>query len=95
MMLMSFDIPKEMQESYLSRRMIELDELTSYLAKKAWKAIETVGHQIKGNAESYGFPKLSVIGKDLENAARLQDERVIAEVLEKLKLQVLEEKKIL
>lgn len=90
---MSFDIPKEMQESYLNRRLVELDELASHLEKKAWKAIETVGHQMKGNAESYGFPKLSLIGKDLEHAARIQDERAIREILEKLKSQVQEEKK--
>ena len=35
--------------------------------------VETIGHQLKGNAATFGFPDLALVGIDLEKAGINQD----------------------
>jgi CheY-like chemotaxis protein/HPt (histidine-containing phosphotransfer) domain-containing protein len=47
-------------------------------------AIATIGHNLRGNAASYGFPELSALGENLELAANERDIRGVDEVFERL-----------
>jgi CheY-like chemotaxis protein len=47
-------------------------------------AIATIGHNLRGNAASYGFPELSALGESLELAANDCDMRSVDEVFERL-----------
>lgn len=62
---------------YLNRRKIELDELKSALQNNDFETIINIGHRLKGNGETFGFPLISTIGIHLEKAAHDQDRESI------------------
>lgn len=59
-------LPREMYVTYLERRKIELQKLQKAVAEGRVEDFKVVGHQLKGNAPSYGFDDLAVIAKKLE-----------------------------
>lgn len=67
------ELSNEMIQRYLERRKHDLDKCLSYLARRDFHEIEKIGHQLKGNGTTFGYPELSVIGKNLEQAARAHD----------------------
>ena len=77
------EVPEAMKERYLEHRRNDLKACLVSLEKKSFDEIEKVGHQLKGNAETFGHPELSTIGEHLEESARSQN-------LEKLKQSILE-----
>lgn len=58
---------------YLSNRRKELLELKRMLETSEFEGIERIGHKLKGNALSYGFPNLGLLGSALEAAANAKD----------------------
>lgn len=54
------------------------------IAHLDYLAIATIGHNLRGNAASYGFPELSALGEDLELAAESRDMRRVDEVFDRL-----------
>lgn len=61
------DLPASMYLNYLARRKADHDRLTAALAKgAAMDDFKTIGHQIKGNAASFGFNELVLIGEQME-----------------------------
>jgi signal transduction histidine kinase/CheY-like chemotaxis protein len=70
------DIEKQLADlapQYLSNRSRELGELRAMLKELNFDKIQTLGHRLKGNAKSYGFEELGVIGAKLEESAQKQD----------------------
>ena len=67
------EISLEQKQKYLSRRDNDLKECRAALLAKDIKVLQRVGHQIKGNAATFGFDALSSIGENLELAASLLD----------------------
>lgn len=69
-------LPKEMYETYLQRRSAELKRLEQAITEGKVEDFKVVGHQLKGNAPSYGFEDLAEIAKNLEkiNAENLKTE---------------------
>ncbi len=64
---MNFDLlPPEMYVTYLERRTAELARLKQAAAEGRIEDFKVVGHQLKGNAPSYGFEDLAVIARKLE-----------------------------
>lgn len=63
------DIPKEFIQRYVSNRQKDLHILKEFLVEKKYSEISQKAHIIKGNAASFGFPDLGIIGIDLEKAA--------------------------
>lgn len=64
---MDFDtLPQEMYVTYLERRKVELERLKQAAAEGRIEDFKVVGHQLKGNAPSYGFEDLAVIARKLE-----------------------------
>lgn len=62
-----FTLPKEMREEYVVRRKADYATLADSLEKKSIQEFKRIGHQLAGNAESYGFPELGQIGVKMES----------------------------
>lgn len=73
---------------YLNRRLIEIDELTLALNNEDFNVISNIGHRLKGNGETFGFPLISELGIKLEKAAQLSDAQLIQVIISELKADV-------
>lgn len=61
------DLPASMYVNYLARRKADHERLTAALANhQGIEDFKVVGHQIKGNATSFGFDDLVSIGEQME-----------------------------
>lgn len=82
-------VPVESQVKYLQRRTTELTQIkNSLLNQPDWDLVKKVGHQIKGNASTFGFAQLTEFGKKLEIAAAEEDVLQAQQVSEKLEQEV-------
>ena len=72
-MYSSSNVPHDKKVVYINRRKSDLIECNRALETGDFTFLEKIGHQIKGNAQSFGFDSLAPIGVALENAARSQD----------------------
>ena len=69
-MSFSNQIPHEMKVVYIQRRLSDFAECNRAIETGDYSFLEKVGHQVKGNAQSFGFDSLSPIGIALEAAAK-------------------------
>lgn len=76
------EVPAEIQARYLQRRKQDLETCIHSLQVKNFNELEKVGHQLKGNGETFGYAELSVIGRHLEYAAHQRDMEELEKVLE-------------
>lgn len=67
------EVPCDILTRYFERRQRDLDVCRQSLKKHNFVELEKVGHQLKGNGETFGHPELSKIGKLLEDAAATCD----------------------
>ena len=58
---------------YIQNRHHDVEKLQGLLQQGDFEAIRIVGHRIRGSAISYGFERLSQMGKQLESAARAKE----------------------
>jgi HPt (histidine-containing phosphotransfer) domain-containing protein len=58
---------------YLANRRAEVILLTDAVALEDFSIIQNIGHKLKGNAGSYGFSKLTLLGSILEKAGQQRD----------------------
>jgi HPt (histidine-containing phosphotransfer) domain-containing protein len=63
-------VPDEMLVKYRQRRQRDLEDCVRHVREGKMNFIEKVGHQLKGNALTFGYPELSLIGEELEAAAK-------------------------
>jgi HPt (histidine-containing phosphotransfer) domain-containing protein len=71
------DLPASMYVNYIARRKADHAKLTTAIsAPGGIDDFKTVGHQIKGNASSFGFNDLVSIGEEMEklNPAQLSSD---------------------
>ena len=66
-------VPHEMKVIYIQRRLSDLEECRRAIESGDFPFLEKIGHQVKGNAQSFGFDSLSPIGIELEKAAKDRD----------------------
>jgi CheY-like chemotaxis protein len=59
--------------AYLEKRKQEVSDMLRYVEERDFKALQMIGHRLKGNAKTYNFGELSEIGASLEKAAENQD----------------------
>lgn len=67
---------------FLANRGKELGVLRTALAERDFEVLRQTGHRMKGSAASYGFARIAAIGRDIETAARTQDDAAIAAQIE-------------
>ena len=67
------DIPEEMKSKYLERRKQDYADCLAALDKNDYETFLRIGHQLKGNASSFGFDDLGMIAAEIEHGAQLRD----------------------
>ncbi len=67
------DIPLDARLKYVERRKQDLVDCRTAVSKLDFKILERVGHQIKGNAATFGFDELAKIAIEMENLALKKD----------------------
>lgn len=75
---------KNMAPTYLQNRRKDMVDMRQWLATGEFKMIERIGHRMKGNALSYGFADLGLLGGELENAARAGDKNRVIGLLSRI-----------
>lgn len=74
-------IPEEMRRQYVQRRKTDLSKLIDALAQKDLEVFHRIGHQLKGNASTYGYMDLESIGIRLEEIKSLDDSTEASDLL--------------
>lgn len=67
MIVMEMDLPKEVIVTYLQRRANDVDTLQKSLSENSVKEFNRIGHQLVGNASSFGFDELTPIASQMED----------------------------
>ncbi len=62
-------IPEEMRKKYTERRARDAELLTNALEAGELEPFGSVGHQLKGNAATFGYEPLAELGRKMEEAA--------------------------
>ena len=75
------EVPTSLLNKYIQRRVEDLSECQHFLKAREFKEIEKIGHQLKGNGATFGFPEVSEIGSTLERSAAKSDSREIEQAL--------------
>jgi CheY-like chemotaxis protein len=72
---------RALRESFLSNRVREVVMAREALERGDLPWLQTLGHKLRGNGTSYGFPRLSALGGLIEDAARARDQGRLRELL--------------
>jgi len=84
-------IPDEMRKKYTERRARDAEELARALEAGDFTVLEKVGHQLRGNAATFGYEPLAEIGRKMEMAAEKHCSQEAEECLFALKAWVQEQ----
>ena len=63
--------------TFLKNRKKELDNLRVALASADFEQLRQLGHRMKGVGVSYGFERVSALGKTIEDGARSGDRALL------------------
>lgn len=75
------DIPEEMKAKYIERRKQDYATCVEAFNKSDFETFLRIGHQLKGNAASFGYDDLGLIAANLEKAGKAQDLAQIKKLL--------------
>ena len=64
---------------YIERRKGDLEVCRTVFVSLDFAKVETIGHQLKGNAATFGFPGLASVGAGLEKAGKSKDVALLAQ----------------
>jgi HPt (histidine-containing phosphotransfer) domain-containing protein len=78
---MSVDIPKEARQKYIERRRLDLENCKKALEQRDFEVLARVGHQIKGNASTFGYEELGEIAISMEEQALAKNSEKLSQVL--------------
>lgn len=67
------ELPPEMLQKYVVRRRADVLQLKECLKGEDLSIAERIGHQIKGNGATFGFPELEDLGRKIEFAAKRKE----------------------
>lgn len=76
-----FLITPEIRNRYLQRRHADVATIEEAIQNSNFQITAKLGHDWKGNGETYGFPQFSEWGKNLENASKNQQMDLIRGIL--------------
>ena len=66
-------IPLEARLKYIERRKKDVESLRAALSSRTFDEFKRIGHQLKGNAASFGYMDLEKVAIQLEQAGEKQD----------------------
>jgi HPt (histidine-containing phosphotransfer) domain-containing protein len=78
----------EHKKKYLNRRIGEIEELKQSLSVDDFDVAINIGHRLKGNGETFGYPIISALGISLEQAGIAKDKVKLREAIELLEVNV-------
>ncbi|HXH32287.1 MAG TPA: Hpt domain-containing protein [Bacteriovoracaceae bacterium] len=84
----TMNIPLELKEKYLRRRIIDLQVMRSSLENDDYSFAFRLGHQVKGNALTFDIPQIADIGSELEAAALKKDKLQIESLIVKMEFMI-------
>lgn len=61
---------RDLIPDYLKNRHGNITSIRERLEHGNFNDIQTIGHMMKGSGESYGFDQITLIGKNIERAAK-------------------------
>ena len=67
------ELPIELREQYLERRRKDVADGLNALSAADFFVLSKIGHQVRGNAASFGFDLLTPVASELEQAAQQKD----------------------
>ena len=68
---------KDLVPTFLANRAKEIESLRAALAKGDMAQLKALGHRMKGVGVSYGFDKVSELGKRIEDHAETADKATL------------------
>lgn len=74
-------VDKELEDLipvFMKNRHKEVETLKAALAAADFEQLRQLGHRMKGVGNSYGFERVSVIGRQVEDGARSGDRAALA-----------------
>lgn len=77
-------VPVELKIKYLNRRIQDIQKLRDYLEQDDYSFALKLGHQVKGNAVTFEVPELSLLGCEIELAARNKDKEMVKNLVQKM-----------
>jgi HPt (histidine-containing phosphotransfer) domain-containing protein len=66
-------IPQEARLKYIERRKKDIESLKAALEIRNYEEFKRIGHQLKGNAASFGYADLEKISVQMEQAGDKRD----------------------
>ena len=66
---------------FMSNRKKEIETLRAALAALDFEQLRQLGHRMKGVGNSYGFSKVSELGKSIEDGARSEDRAALDAII--------------
>lgn len=79
----NIDIPEDVRRKYLERRKTDFENCQKAAEENDFEVLARVGHQIKGNASTFGFEDLSAIAIQMEEGALTRDSQKVTTALKK------------
>lgn len=77
---------EEIVPMFIDNRHKDLELIKTYLEEENMTSIEVIAHKLAGNAGSYGFMDLSIVGADMEKACKSSDTEAVISCFERYKL---------
>ena len=78
-------LPEDLRKRYLARRHQDACDCISKLTNLDWAYFERLGHQLKGNAPSFGYDELQEIALRIETHAKKRDRFNLEATLEEFR----------
>jgi HPt (histidine-containing phosphotransfer) domain-containing protein len=69
---------------FLTHKRADIDTIFEAVTRRDYAAIRSIGHKIKGDGGSYGFHSMTEIGRGLEHAAAMRDDRAVTTLARQL-----------
>lgn len=69
---------------YIDNRQRDVEALKDALMRNDFESIRILGHSMKGSGGGYGFDQITEFGRDIEQAAKLNNAAILSELTEKL-----------
>ena len=73
-------VPKDLEDlvpNFLANRAKEIESLRAAIAKGDMAQLKALGHRMKGVGVSYGFDRVSDLGKEFEDHAKAGDKAAL------------------
>jgi HPt (histidine-containing phosphotransfer) domain-containing protein len=68
---------EQLVKRFLHRKESEMQRLHAALTAADYESIRSIGHDLKGAGEGFGFPELSILGAKFELAAKAHDAELL------------------